>query len=235
LSIDQWNLLSNLVHCFDEHGGYSFVENFIQDYNTLPLKLRHKSSLVKDFFISIKCKIQLVFEKNQNFLSLSPYDRTTLRRTTLKYTGSIGGMFLLRKYKLLENPTFYNSSEIISRPNAVAFAARAIDQFDSDDTFIKLTLAIATFSTINYTVYQKNDQTYLTNIKVILPIQDMYTELAWRYLLYKYGDHQTVTRFSKLIRCLLLVNDAIVEAHESQQYAEIIDSVIEQTEQALSL
>jgi hypothetical protein len=28
----------------------------------------------------------------------------------------------------------------------------------------------------------------------------------------------------------LLVNDAIVEAHQSQQYAEMIDCVIEQTE-----
>ncbi|CAF3960500.1 unnamed protein product, partial [Rotaria sordida] len=44
LSMDQWNLLSNLVNCFDENSGYAFVERFIVEQNRLPLKLRFKYS-----------------------------------------------------------------------------------------------------------------------------------------------------------------------------------------------
>ncbi|CAF5161884.1 unnamed protein product, partial [Rotaria sp. Silwood1] len=63
----------------------------------------------------------------------------------------------------------------------------------------------------------------------MLPFQDMYTDLAWRYLLYKYGHHEAVKRFSNLTRCLFAVTGAIAEAHESQKFTEMIDSIIEQT------
>ncbi|CAF3150428.1 unnamed protein product, partial [Rotaria sp. Silwood2] len=115
------------------------------------------------------------------------------------------------------------------------FTKRVIDQLDPDNTFIKLVFAILTFSTINYTIYRKNVHNNLTNIKVTLPIQDMYTDLTWRYLLYKYGHHQAVIRFSNLLRCLFAVIAAVVEAHESEKFTEMIDSVIEQTEQTLCL
>ncbi|CAF0971752.1 unnamed protein product [Rotaria sp. Silwood1] len=235
LSVDQWNLLSNLVHRFDENSGYAFVERFIDQQNRLPLKLRFKHSSVNDFFTSMKRNIQLVFEKNRHFLSLSHHDRTALLRSTVEYTTSVGGMFTVRQYKLFDYPPFYESAEMIFHPSAAMLTKCVIDQLDPDNTFIKLVLAIVAFSTINYTVYRKNIQIGFTNIKAILPIQDMYTDLTWRYLLYKYGHREAVIRFSKLLRCLFLVIWAIVEAHESQKFTEMIDYVIEQTEQTLCL
>jgi hypothetical protein len=61
----------------------------------------------------------------------------------------------------------------------------------------------------------------------------MYTELTWRYLLYKYGHHQAVVRFSNLIGCLFQAKYATVEAHESKEFIEVIDSAIEQIKQKL--
>jgi len=235
LNIEHWILLSNLVHCFDEYSGYSFVERFTQEQNALPPKIRFKYSCVKDFFTSMKAKVQLLFDKNRDFVLLSSHDRITLLRTTIEYTTSIGGMFLIRQARLLDDPSFYKSTEMIFRPTATAFSRCVIDKLDPDDTFIKLILGILSFSTINYVIYRRCDPTNLTNVKAILPIQDMYTELTWRYILYKYGDDQAVIRFSNLLRCLFFLNNAIVEAHESKQFAEMIDTVIEQTEQTLRL
>ncbi|CAF4755134.1 unnamed protein product [Rotaria sp. Silwood2] len=183
----------------------------------------------------MKREVQRMFEKNRNFLSLSSHGRTTLLRATVEYTSGIGSMFTLRQYKLFDYPPFYKSAEMIFQPSAAIFTKRVIDQLDPDNTFIKLVLAILAFSTINYTVYKKNVQINLTHIKAILPIQDMYTDLTWRYLLYKYGHHEAVIRFSNLLRCLFLVIWAIAEAHESQKFGEMIDCVIEQTEQTLCL
>ncbi|CAF2909536.1 unnamed protein product [Rotaria sp. Silwood2] len=233
LSTDQWNLVSNLVHCFDENSGYAFVERFIEEQNRLPLKLRFKYSSVNHFITSMMGKVQLVFERNRDFLSLSQHDRTILLESTVEYTATIGGMFLLRQARLLDDLAFFQSAEMIFPPSAMIFAKRIIDQFDSDDTFIKLIFAILAFSTINYTVYRKNTQTNLTNIKAILPIQDMYTDLAWRYLLHKYGHNQAVIRFSNLLRCLFSVSEAIIEARGAQQFTDIIDYVVEQTAEAL--
>ncbi|CAF3442415.1 unnamed protein product [Rotaria sp. Silwood1] len=235
LTLDQWNLLSNLVHCFDENSGYTFVERFIEEQNRLPLKLRFKHSLVYDFFTSMMGNVQIAFEKNRDFLSLSRHDRITLLRSTVEYTSTIGSMFTLRQYKLFDYPPFYESAEMIFQPSATIFIKRVIDQLDSDNTFIKLILAIVAFSTINYIVYRKNTEIDMANNKVILPFQDMYTDLTWRYLLYKYDHHEAVKRFLNLLRCLFSANKAIVEAYEAQKFTDIIDSIIEQTEHTLSL
>ncbi|CAF0971698.1 unnamed protein product [Rotaria sp. Silwood1] len=229
LSMDQWNLLSNLVQRFDENSGYAFVEHFLEEQKRLPLKLRFKYSSVQHFFIALLSKVQLVFEKNRDCLLLSQHDRTILLESTVEYTATIGGMFLLRQARLLDNLSFVKSAEMIFPPSAIVLIKRVIDQFDSDVTFIKLILAILAFSTINYTVYRKNILINLTNVTAILPIQDLYTDLAWRYLLHKYDHHQAVIRFSNLLRCLFSVNEAIAEAHESQQFMDIIDFVLKET------
>ncbi len=148
-------------------------------------------------------QIQLVFEKNRDFLLLPLHDRTTLLRNTVQYTVGIGGMLVLRQHHLFDYPSFYNSAEIIFRPTAAASFKRAIDQLDPDDAFIKLILAIFAFSTINCTAYTKLGLINLINIKAILSIQDIYTELVWRYLLHKYNHCEAVIRFSNLVRCLI--------------------------------
>jgi hypothetical protein len=177
-------------------------------------------------------KVQLIFEKNRDLLSLSSLDRTNLLLSTVKYTSSIGTIFILRQAQLFNYPSFYNSAELIFQPTATALIRRVIDQLDSDDTFIKIILTVLSFSTINYTVYTESAPINRTNVKFMLPHHDMYTELAWRYLLHKYGHDQAVKRFSNLIRCLFIVNDAVVEAHQSEQFIEIIGSIIEHTQQS---
>ncbi|CAF5191264.1 unnamed protein product, partial [Rotaria sp. Silwood1] len=49
LTVDQWNLISNLSHCYNEHSGLSIGENFMCQQNKLPLKLRFKSAPVIEF------------------------------------------------------------------------------------------------------------------------------------------------------------------------------------------
>lgn len=229
LNNEQRNLLSNLIHCFDEHGGCLFVERFIKDQNSLPTQSHFEYLSVKDFFTSIKLKIVHVLEKNRDFHLLSLNDRNILLRTTVKHCSSLGGMFTLRQHKLFDYPSFYKSAEIIFRPESAALTQRVINQFDSDYTFIKLILAIISFSTINYTFYTDNNQVNLMNIKAILFIQDMYIELAWRYLLYRYNEHEAIRYFLNIIRCILLVNDAIVAAHRSEQFSQMIDTLLEQS------
>ncbi len=233
--VGQWNLLSNLVHCYDEYSGYSFVRSYIQNQNTLPVKLRFKCASVRDFFTVIKSKIQLGIEKNRDLLSLSSHDRTILLRATVQYTTGLGGMFTLRQHRLFDYESFYESAKTIFRPSSAIATRRVIDHFDLDDTFIKLMLAIVSVSTIKCTIYTKSAPTNFTDINTILSIQNTYVELIWRYALYRYGYYRAVIRFSNLIRCLLFIIDALFEANESQQFTAMIDTVIGQIEQNLCL
>ncbi|UJR23912.1 hypothetical protein I4U23_026884 [Adineta vaga] len=195
LSIEQWNLLSNLIHSFDQYSGYSY---------------------------------------NRDFLSLSTNDRTILLRITAEYTSSIGGIFLLYQSHLFDYSLFYQSTQTIFSSNSTATIKRVIGHLDSDDTFIKLVLAILAFSTTNYTIYS-GSMSHLIDSNAILPTQNLYTEITWRYLLHKYNQNEAVIRFMNVIRCMLLVNKVIVEAHDSQQFMEIVDDIIEQSEQKLHI
>ncbi|CAF1183509.1 unnamed protein product [Adineta ricciae] len=230
LSREQWILLSNLIHNFDEHSGYSYIQRFVHEQNLLPVKFRYRYSAVSEFFLSIMNNIQNVFEKNRDYLSLPHNDRLTLTRTTVKFTTSIGGMFLVGQMHLYDNSSFYRSAECVFRPESVATTKRIIDQFDFDCTFMKLALATIAFTTTNYTIYSESAPE-LINAKAILPTQDMYTEIVWRYLLYRYNYKEAIVRLMNVVQCMLLVSNAIVEAHDSKQFIELVDNVVEQTQQ----
>jgi hypothetical protein len=153
----------------------------------------------------------------------------------MKYVSGLGTCFIMRHTRLLDDPALYKSMEVIYGSTTLANSTLAIDQLNFDGTFVKLVLALLTFSTYNYTYYKNMAPDNLIDIKAVLVIQDMYTELAWRYLLYKYDDERAVICFSNLMRCLFLVNNAIVEAVECKQYTDMIDSLIKQTEETFTL
>ncbi|CAF1205213.1 unnamed protein product [Adineta steineri] len=236
LTVDQWNHLSNLVHCFDEYSGFSLVQDFINEQNTLPPKFRFKYTSVSKFFTSMMANVQLVFEKNRDLLSLSLHDRTALLRDTVEYTTSVGGAYILRQAHLFDYPAFSESAELIFRPAAVAATKRLIDQLDPDIIFVKIICAVIAFLVSNYTVYSSETVSHnLPDAIKIIRVQDMYTELVWRYLLYKHNPQDAVLCFMNLIRCLLLVHDSIVKSHEARQFNELMDTVVESTEHKLNL
>lgn len=234
LNSDQRSHLSNLIHCFDEYGGSLFVEPFIGGKKDVPIHWHFEYQSVRSFFKSMMGQIQLIIEKNRDFLSLPLSERTMLLQLSSEHTTSTGGMFILRQHHLFDYPSFYQSSERIFRPHSAAWTRRVINQFDSDLTFIKIMLAVISFSTIKYTVYTTDSRFGTVNIQNLLRNQDMYTDLAWRYLLSKYDHQEAVSKFANFIRCLLLVHAAVVEAHQSQEYHQIIKDIIEENEKILS-
>jgi hypothetical protein len=235
LTVEQWNLISNLSHCYDEHSGISFGEGYIREQNTLPVKLRFKTASMIAFFDVVLNRAQLLYKKNQDFLSLSATDRSTLIHNTSAYTAGTSANFIIRQIGFFDFPAYYNALEIMTHPNVIPAAKRIADRINFDMILIKLMLAIISFSTINFTVYSNTSPVNLTNIKQILQIQNTYAELTWRYLLYKYDHEQAVRRFSDLIRCLFAINNGLVEVEETKWFTNIIDSFVEKTEQSLSV
>jgi hypothetical protein len=235
LNVDQWNDLSNLVNCFDEYIGYSLVTHFIDEQTSLPPKFRFKYAPVNDFYLRMMSNIQLIFEKNRHSLSLSSDDRSFLLRNTIDCTANIGGAFILKQFQLLDFPNFFQSSEIIFQPSAIVLIKRLIEQLDQDLIFIKILFGLTSFLISNYTFYNNIPAEYLRDSKKIMDIQDMYTELIWRYLISKHNYRDAVLCFLNFLRCLFLLNDSIVQAHQQKQFTDIIDSVVESTELKLNL
>ena len=236
LTIDQWNKISNLSHCYDEYSGLLIGERFVRQQNALPLKLRLKNTALIDFTGMALNGLQLFYERNQDFVSLSANDRSCLLSNTFKHAGGVCTNFLLHKVGITDYPMYYDAIGKIANPLAAIAAKRLSTQLDFDMIIVKLLLAVLSFSTINFTTYSMNTSSkYLSNIKQVLHIQNTYIELIWRYLLYKYDFKRSVLYFSRLLQCLLTVNEVIVKIEEVQWYTNQTDTLVQQTEQALNL
>jgi len=210
-------------------------ERFIREQNALPLKLRLRNGALIEFTQMALERLPLLYEKNQDFVSLPADDRSMLLHNTFKHTGCLSTNFLLHKGGIMDYPMYYDSIETIANSSVVPVAKRLATQLDFDVIIMKLLLAIFSFSTINHTVYSNTSSINLSNIKQIIHIQDTYIELAWRYLLYKYNFEQAVKCFSDLLRCLFTANEIIVKIEEVQWYTDQTDSLVQQTEQSLIL
>ncbi|CAF0881940.1 unnamed protein product [Rotaria sordida] len=235
LTVDQWNLLSNISHCYDAYSGLSIGERFMLEQNNLPFKIRFKQGPIVNFVGMILDKCQSLYTNNQDFLSLSADDRSILLHNLFKHTGSLCANFIGYKIHLFDCPAYFNTLEIITHPDVLPAAKRIAKRLNFDIIIMKLFLAILSFSTTRYTVYLKTSPDNLSNIKQILCIQDIYIEMAWRYLVYRYNFEQAVICFSDLIRGYFAVDEAVVKTQEVQWLTDTISSVVTQTEQTLTL
>ncbi|UJR17052.1 hypothetical protein I4U23_003949 [Adineta vaga] len=235
LTIEQWNLISNLLHCYDEYGGLSIGEHFIREQNALPIKLRLKSTSLIEFTGMALDGLRFLYEKNQDFLSLSTNDRLILLQNTFKHMGCLTTNFILYKVGVMDYPMYYDAIGKIANPSAVVAARRLATQLDFDVIIMTLILAILSFSTINHTVYSKASSLNISNIKQVLYIQDVYIELLWRYLLYRYNFEQAIKFINNLIRCIFTANDIVFNTEEVQWYTDQTDSLVQQTKKILTL
>ncbi|CAF3537627.1 unnamed protein product [Rotaria sp. Silwood2] len=201
----------------------------------LPIKIRFKSAPVLEFIKVLLDETQLLYKNNRDFLCLSTDDRSILLHTTIKHIGSLSTNFIYHKIHLFSYSAYYDTVGMITNSAAITSTKRVANRLDFDVIVLKLLLAIVCFSTFRYTVYSNTPTVNLSNIKQILYIQSTYTELIWKYLVYKYNFEGAVKCFSDLIRCLFAVHDTIVTTEEIEWFADKVDSIVQKTEQILAL
>ncbi len=227
MNIDLYNLLLNLIHCYEEYNILSHIQKFIQEQTSLPIKLRFKTTPLDTFFGSVLNGIELFFKLNKNFISLCPHGRSVLLRCAMENAGSLTVVLILREVPFFHYPDVTESIE----DNLMNLTKYLPNEINRNITFVKLGLAMFIFSTPNCAIYTNIDLDYLKNIKDISRIQDMYAEIAWKYLLCKYDYKQAVKCFMNFIKSFLVINSAIIEIHQSQQYKHMIENFIEKINQ----
>ncbi|UJR07505.1 hypothetical protein I4U23_011794 [Adineta vaga] len=233
LSIDQWNHISNLIHCYDENGPLSIAQTFVIEQNSLPVRLRYKSDAVTELYTSIYTEIQQRHGKNKDFLSLCLQDQCTLVHKTVKNVSSIAGLVVLHYTNLLYDPLFLHMNEIIFGLCVTKGLVGMKNTLDDDMTFVKLLIAILSFSTTDYTNFSVSIDENFVNRKTILRIQDTYIELLWRYMVYKHSHQHAVFRFSQALRCVFYSLNCIAEVDAVEEYQVLISTIVEQTEQTI--
>jgi len=99
-----------------------------------------KIASVTQLFPSLLAQDQLVYEKNINFISLLPHDRSILLRNITKYVADFNTCFITHHSRLLDNAVLYKSMKVIYESTALANSTHAIDELDFDSTFFKYSI-----------------------------------------------------------------------------------------------
>ena len=227
LSTDQWNLLSNLIQCYDEHAGLQLVERFIIAENILPLKVRFKCASVTHLISALFGHVQRLFERNDDFRSLSSPDRSLLLRRQMKYASLLSASFHIHQTHLLDYPAFYQASELLFGSTAMAIARHLVSLVNVDAPFLKMALALICFSSWDYSGDQTAERDELRNTGLIRRIQTRYIDLTWRYLLHVYDHRRAVICFADLIRCLFRIDDFLLHVRETPTFSTIMDPLVQ--------
>ena len=215
-----WDLFDNLIRSYEESQGIFFAENFLREQLILPLKFRFKSSIVRQFLMTLSRKTRLCLEENEDFLSLSSDDRLKLVRSSRISLKIFSTLSIIRQCRLPDQTGFIPSSVNLFGMKLINLMKNFLDQLDSDLNVIKFVFFIFLFSTMNDQIYSNN--------KTIRQIQEKYIELAWKYLLSKTDYRQTVIFFSTLPRCLTTFQNILHEFHQEKSLRDLMNHLSEE-------
>ncbi|CAF3588227.1 unnamed protein product [Rotaria sp. Silwood1] len=234
LTTNQWTLLSNLIHSYDEHNALATAQNFMNEINSLHPKLRFKIDARKivEFVTVLSQTIEPFIQSNQHFTSLPRHDRSIVLRGAVDNVTCLASAFIMRQSDLINNSAFRNGLEITYGTIPYQLSLKVISLVDQDVDLVKLTLSIFAFCTNCCTVFNENtSHTYLRDIQSLLNIQNMYAEVIWKYLLYKYKFEQAVIRFTHLIRTIIGAITVRTLLQTVQNHTDVVETLVNHIEQ----
>ena len=235
LTIEQWNHLSNITHCYDEYHSLSFAQQTVDEQQKLPLKRRFKGNTVEQLVQIFATNVQHLYTKNEDFLSLSPSIQSVLLRRTMLPVASLSCCFLAQTSKLLSNSAFLQTIQLTYGSTSAHYGQLAAERLDRDVVFIKLIMALLIFSTFDCSTDPARGQHIdFVGVQSIVRQQDRYIALTWRYLIHRYDDQQAVRCFSNLLRALFTMQSSLASV-EGEQYSQMIGHLVQQTQTSLNL
>ncbi len=234
LSTDQWTQISNLIHSYDEHSSLAIIKNYMNEFDRLPPKLRFKINIEKIYeIVTIVYQATETFiRSNQDFASLSSDDRSIVLHGAVDNLSCLGGGFLLRESGLITYLPFLQGLEQAYGTIPYNLTLTVISLLDQDINLVKLTLALFAFCTSTSTIFNENSSLiYIKNHQNILHIQNVYAELIWKYLLYKYRFDQAIRRFTHLVKCLIASVTVKTYLQTIQEHTSSVSSLVQKIEE----
>lgn len=111
---------------------------------------------------------------------------------------------------------------------------RVLKFIDKDIDTAKIALSLFAFSN-NISIFSSNMVLKPFNTLTIFRVQNNYTEIMWKYFVYKYGYYQSIKQFINLLQCLLTATNTVCDAQNVEKHINDIESLVEQAELALVL
>jgi len=235
LTTSQWNLISNVIHVYDEQHPFVRMKCLVEQISSLPPKLRSKPSNTSDMISQVFGSIQPLINRSLDVHSLSIDARRALIKHNMQTTGSLNGFFLFRELNLSNSSIIMNALTALYGHDLARTFVRNSYECDPNGNLIKMLIFILVFSG-NCSIVRYDDQ---EDIRIMsssarrIEIQNIYITAFWKYLVYLYGFQEAVVRFSSMVKCILhLLNTAELMLNNII-HNQMVDIIVTQTERSL--
>lgn len=234
LTKDDWILLSNLVHNYDESNMKSICRRWINTNKNVHSSNKFDETLTAEFFQLFLQTTETCLRSNGDICALSFNDRSTLVRTGAECVACFSGPFLMHHYRLITCPLFVQMLRNVYGETSVALTFESLKCLDFDRTLMKVAPLLLLFSENTY-IFSSRTPSDRINSKVIFDIQNRYVEVVWKYLLYNYDIREAIRRFLRLIQFLFSTIRMLIHLQSIQSHVHDMESVVEHTELQLVL
>lgn len=231
--------MSNVVHAFERFSVFPTIQYVVGQLDSVELTKTIDISDTFDLFSSFYTSVQSFVTSTADFRVLTTAEQRSLFQRNLHGLFNFAGTLMLRDGGIFEN--YRNETVIVPLYGyeAVRKARSIIKRLGYDSTLAKAMLAVFAFSTNCFTLdFDKNlhQDALLYGEFRLLGSQNMYVEILWTYMLYRYSYMETALRFAGLVKHMLdliiLSSDIYTENVYHQQ---LVDDVVERAKNTLIL
>lgn len=238
LTVDEWNLLSNIIHAYDEQEPVAHAKRTLQKQSILPAKLRTKKSSAFELISTMYTSIQPFIERSPYFRNVPADLRRIILQNNFAGVAGVNGCMIGAEADVFANEHYVNACNEIYGVEYVRDVRLSLARYETNQNLLKLILIILTFSS-NASVTTYDPSVVLTipshaQTLYLLRTQDMFITMLWKYIVYLYGYIDGIKKMNGLVKNLLETLDRI-HAIASKQHWDMVDHIVEETFNSLSI
>ncbi|UJR20263.1 hypothetical protein I4U23_023394 [Adineta vaga] len=228
LTDNQWELLSNLYHSYNESQLFAMGRHLHNIHHT------HVTfqTLAKKFLTLIYDTTARYLRVNNELCKLPFNDRSIVLRTAADNVACMTSVFSMKYCRLYNLNDFLQIMKTKYGKYTIDIHCWAMKYIDRDIVIVKMSMALFAVSE-NVCLCSQNISMNLIDSLMVFHTQNRYVEVIWNYLIAKYNYYGAVKRFLNLTVCLLALKMLTAHAQSLRTHVNDIDSLVEQIELAL--
>ncbi|CAF4538086.1 unnamed protein product [Rotaria sp. Silwood2] len=237
LTTTDWTLFSNIIHAYDIFSPVKSIHNEIARQSKLPPKIRVKlaQELIPNILIPFYTSLQSYIRCTNEFQMFTIAEQQCIYQRNFHSASSLMGQLILRESGIFENKTYLSAFASSYDVETLTQAASVMERLDYDSTLVKIFLVIISFSSncfmIDNSINIFGDY-LLRKTKQLFFYQNQYTELLWKYMIFRYGYKEAAFRFAGLIKQIIDLIPLAVDAYvqNTTHHQTVVTKISEKTE-----
>ena len=234
LTTNDWTLLTNLIHNYNEGNMSGICQRWIDENRDFHRTYQLDQALTNEFFQLLYQTTEMCLRSNGDICALPFDDRSISLRPSADSVTCFGGPFLMYQYQLNISSSFLTMLRNIYGENNLALTLNSLRYVDLDQVLLKMVPLLLVFSS-HTSIFRPGTSFDHTNSRAMFHIQNRYVEVAWKYLLYRYDSREAIQKFLRLVRFVCSIIELMAHLQCVQSHVDDIDSLVENTEIQLIL